>query len=114
MTDPSVYLNDVPLRRVVLAVVCDVPAVTRADAASIARVTLGRALDVAPNRLRRGPAAHRPGTTLRHLVHDRLDDPRDVYVVSVDDLAIAVANGRVALVPLGEPEPLPIEEDEGS
>lgn len=111
MTDPTVYADDVPLRRVVLAVVCDVPAVTSQDAASIARVTVQRALEAASNRVRRGPAASRETPTLRHLVRDQLDDPRDVHVAFVQDLRLALRHGLVALVPLGEPTPLPTAEE---
>lgn len=180
-TDPAAYRDDVPLRRVAVVVVCDVPAVTSQDAARITELTVLRALAVAPNRLRRatgvtvavralahavdelrgdrstrvvadlvGTTSHTTvadlvrGTrvpswpmtrdvvralggdeavflplwhaatvardarvTLRHLVDDRLDDPRDVRVVAVEDLRFALRADRplVALVPLGEPEP---------
>lgn len=104
------HRDDLPRRRVVLAVVCDVPAVTTRDAAAIARVTVVRALAGAPNRLRRGPLAGR--VVLRHLRDDRLEDPRDVLVQRVDDLAVAVASGVVALVPLGDPEPLDLPTDD--
>lgn len=108
-TDPAAYRDDVPLRRVAVVVVCDVPAVTSQDAARIAQLTLLRALLVAPNRLRRGSSAHGSHPTLRHLVNDRLDDPRDVRVVAVEDLRFALRADRplVALVPLGEPTPPP-------
>lgn len=108
-TDPAAYRDDVPLRRVAVVVVCDVPAVTSHDAARITELTVLRALAVAPNRLRRGPAARGELPTLRHLVHDRLDDPRDVRVVAVEDLRFALRADRplVALVPLGEPPPPP-------
>lgn len=114
MTDPSVYRDDVPLRRVAVVVVCDVPAVTSQDGARIAETTVRRALDVAPNRVRRGPASGRRTPTLRHLVNDQHDDPRDVHVVAVEDLRFALRADRplVALVPLGEPESSPTEEDE--
>lgn len=113
-TDPTAYRDDVPLRRVAVVVVCDVPAVTSQDAARIAQLTLLRALLVAPNRLRRGSSAHGSHPTLRHLVNDRLDDPRDVRVVAVEDLRFALRAGRplVALVPLGDPEPLPTDDTE--
>ena len=114
MTDPAVYAGDVPLRRVAVVVVCDVPAVTSQDGARIAEVTIRRALDAASNRVRRGPNAARPTPTLRHLVNDRLDDPRDVHVVAVEDLRFALRADRalVALVPLGEPEPTTIDDHE--
>lgn len=116
MTDPSVYRDDVPLRRVAVVVICDVPAVTSQDGARIAEVTIKRALDVAPNRVRRGPLVARTSghPVLRHLVNDQYDDPRDVHVVAVEDLRFALRRDRplVALVPLGEPEPTPVEEDE--
>lgn len=114
MTPPTAdyHRDDLPRRRVVVCVVCDVPAATRSDAAGIAVTTVRRALDVAPNRVRRGPLAHGPRPVLRHLVRDRVEDPRDVAIGWVEDLALAVLNRLVALVPLGDPEPLdpPTEE----
>lgn len=112
MTDPAVYAGDVPLRRVAVVVICDVPAVTSRDGAALAETTVRRALDVAPNRVRRGPAGVRRTPTLRHLVNDQLDDPRDVHVVSVVDLRAAVRNDLVTLLPLGEPTPLPTTTEE--
>lgn len=117
MTPPptdSYHRDDLPRRRVALVVICDVPAVTTSDAAALARLTVLRALETASNRLRRGPAARRLGPTLRHLVGDRVEDPRDVHVTAVEDLRFALRADRplVALVPLGDPDPLPTEVEE--
>lgn len=98
-------------RRVAVVVICDVPAVDRRDASSLAEWIVGRALAAAPNRLHRERA--RWDVVLRHLVDDRVDDPRDLTVRAVAELSRALGDARlVTAVPLGEPEPPPTVDDE--
>lgn len=94
-------------RRVAVVVVCDVPAVTTRDAGNLASLVVERALRAAPNRVN-----ERDGRdpVLRHLVRDDVDDPRDVTVRNVVELTDALRHGALALVTLGDPEPLPTDD----
>lgn len=96
-------------RRVAVVVVCDVPAVTTRDAGNLAVLVVERALRAAPNVVG-DPRDVDP--TLRHLVRDAVDDPRDVTVRNVVELTDALRHGALALVTLGDPEPPPTEDPE--
>jgi hypothetical protein len=106
--------DPLPRHRVALVVVADVDAVTQGDASALVETTLRRALLAAPNLVRRGPLAHRAAPTLRHLVRDQLDDPRDVTFVTVEDVGAALYAHHLRLVPVGEPDLLPTEPTEES
>lgn len=88
-------------RRVAVVVVCDVPAVTTRDAGNLAALLVEHALRASPDVV--GDRRHRDPV----LRHELRGVTHDVTVRNVVELTDALRHGALALVTLGDPEPLP-------